>query len=147
MKNESQTPFEPSGILHPLRTLIVDDSTLFLSCLRRLLGEQPLVQVVGTAANGNEALQKADVLTPDLMLMDLHMPGVDGLEATVLLRRRLPNTRIIIMTLDETGKNKAVARAHGAHGFVGKNRIVDDLMTEIASVFRLKPADEKKGAA
>ena len=136
MKPKCKTPIAPDGILNPLRTLIVDDSALLLSCLCRLLGTQAFVQVVGTAANGSEALRKAQTLTPDLVLMDLHMPCMDGLQATTLLRRRLPKTRIIIMTLDDTGETKAATRAHGAHGFVGKSRIVHDLMTEIRRVFR-----------
>ena len=144
MKEKCQTPLAPSGNLRPLRTLIVDDSTLLLSCCRRLLDAQALVQVVGTAANGSEALHKADMLTPDLVLMDLRMPCMDGLQATALLRRRLPNTRIIIMTLDDTVEAKAAARANGAHGFVGKTRILDDLMTEIRRVFRLKHANDER---
>ena len=103
--------------------------------------------MVGTAANGGEALHKADVLAPDLVLMDLHMPCMDGLQATALLRRRLPTTRIIIMTLDETAKTKAATRAQGAHGFVGKSRMSDDLMAEIRRVFRPKHADDERGTA
>ena len=140
MKNECQTQRKPSGTFHPIRTLLVDDSTLFLSCLRQLLASQALVRVVGTAANGSEALQKAELLAPDLVLMDLHMPCMDGLQTTVLLRRRQPHTRIIIMTLDDEDPIKAAAYAHGAHGFVGKRRIIDDLMAEIQRVFRVKQA-------
>jgi len=147
MQKERQTPLESSGILHPLRTLIVDDSTLFLTCVRRLLDTQALIQVVGTAANGHEAVHQADVLLPDLVLMDLDMPGMNGLEATVLLRGRLPNTRIIIMTLDETVKTKAAASAHGAHGFVGKPHMIRTLMAEIRRVFRPNDADDKRGIA
>ena len=140
MKTKHETPVASGSIVQPLRTLLVDDSVLLLACLRLLLDRQALVHVVGTAANGNEALQQAELLTPDLVLMDLHMPGVDGLQAAALLRRHLPHARIIIMTLDETVENKAAARAHGAHGFVGKMRLVDDLATEVQRVFRLKHA-------
>ena len=133
-----------SGVRPPLRILIADDSTLFLTCLHRLLDAQTLVQVVGTAANGREAIHQADALAPDLVLMDLDMPGMDGLQATTLLRRRQPNTRIILMTLDETVKARAAARAHGAHGFVGKSRMVGDLMTEIKRVFELKHAEDER---
>lgn len=138
MKTNCETPRAPGGSLRPLRTLLVDDSFMFLACLRELLDAQALVDVLGTAANGNEALQKADEMTPDLVLMDLNMPYMDGLEATVELRRRLPDTRVIIMTLDETPEARAAARAHGAHGFVAKSRIIADLTTEIHRVCRLK---------
>jgi len=144
MKDEYKTRDAPSAILHPLRTLIVDDSVLLLSCLRRLLEPQDLVHVVDTAANGSEALRKADALTPDLVLMDVNMPRMNGLQAAEILRRLLPNTRIIIMTLDETVETKTAARAHGADGFVGKRRIVSDLMPEIRRVFRLRYAVAKR---
>jgi DNA-binding NarL/FixJ family response regulator len=120
----------------PLRTLIVDDSALLLAVLRRFLDGESLVRVVDTAFDGVEAVRKAEILTPDLVLMDLNMPGMDGLDATVLLRRRLPDTRIIIMTLDDTLRAKNSARAHGAHGFVAKCRLVNDLMTEVKRVAR-----------
>ena len=136
MKKKIETTHEPVVAPPQIRTLVVDDSALLLSCLLRLFHAQELVQVVGTAANGREALDKADGLAPDLVLMDLHMPCMDGLQATALLRHRLPKTRIIIMTLDDTGETKAATRAHGAHGFVGKSRIVHDLMAEIRRVFR-----------
>jgi two-component system, NarL family, nitrate/nitrite response regulator NarL len=146
MKKKCQTPIAPSGH-HPLRTLIVDDSTLLLACLRQLLDTQALVQVVGTAANGREALAQADALTPDLVLMDLHMPIMDGLQAAALLRRRLPSTRIIMMSLDETAITKATARALGVHGFVGKTQITGTLMAEIQRVCLLNDADDERGAA
>ena len=136
-----------NGIPRPLRTLLVDDSALLLTCLRRVLDTHALFQVVGTAANGSEALHKANSLAPDLVLMDLHMPGMDGLQATALLRRRLPDARIIIMTLDETAKNKTAARAHGAHGFVGKTQIAKTLMAEIHRVFPLNDTAEERGTA
>ena len=146
MQTECRAPFAPRGSLHPFRTLIADDHALFLSYVRQFLDAQALVQVVGTAANGSEALETAAALTPDLVLMDLHMPCMDGLQATAHLRLRLPDTRIIIMTLDETVGTRDAARAHGAHGFVGKSRIAGDLMTEIRHVFRLQRADDDRGA-
>ena len=145
MKKKHNTPLAPTGIRSPLRTLIVDDSELLLSVVSRFLDTQVLVQVVGMAANGSEALQKAAVLTPDLVLMDLNMPCMSGLETTALLRCRLPGARIIIMTLDETVQAKAAAYAHGAHGFVGKTQMIRTLMDEIQRVFLLNDSDEEKG--
>ena len=137
MNSNGKTPRVPDSTRDPIRTLIVDDSFMFLSCLRELLDTQTQVDVLGTAYNGNEALQKANELTPDLVLMDLHMPYMDGLETAALLRQRLPRTRIIIMTLDETAEAQAAACAHGAHGFIAKSRIIRDLMPEIHRVFQL----------
>ena len=135
MKTTSNTPRATAGTSTPIRALLVDDSFMFLACLRELLDTHGQVQVLGMAANGSEALDKAAELTPDLVLMDLNMPYMDGLEATGVLRQRLPDARIIIMTLEETPEAKAAARAHGAHGFVGKSRIIADLMSEIHRVF------------
>ena len=147
MKAECKSPIAPTGILHPIRTLLVDDSAVHLLFVRDLLDTQGLVQVVGTATNGSEALNQAGLLAPDLVLMDLQMPCMDGLEATSLLRRQRPDTRIIIMTSAETTTARAAANAHGAHGFVAKDRIHDDLMAEISRVFRLTAAGSEQGAA
>jgi len=147
MQNNCKTPIAPSGIRPPLRTLLVDDSTVFVTRLRQLLDRQALIQVVDTAANGSEALHKAEALAPDLVLMDLHMPGMDGLQATALLSRHLPNTRIIIMTLDETVAVQTAARTHGAHGFVGKTQITKTLMADIQRVFLLNDTADGRATA
>ena len=78
----------------------------------------------------------AECLEPDLVFMDMHMPVMDGLQATAILRRRMPSIRIIIMTMEDSAITEAEARAHGAHGFIGKPRIIDDdLITEIRQAF------------
>lgn len=122
-------------IPRPLRTLIVDDSDLFLTSLNRLLNVQGGIEVVGTAPNGREALVVANKLHPDLVLMDLHMPVMDGLQATQLLHQQVPHSRIIIMTVDESGFLLTICRDHGAHGFISKHNMVKSLMTEIRRVF------------
>jgi len=120
---------------NPLRTLLVDNSETFLTCLQRILSIQGVVKVVGTAADGLEALEKAEQLSPDLVLMDLHMPGLDGLQATLLLRSRAPNSRIIIMTANETGPIATHCMTHGAHGFVSKYHMMHTLEAEIQRIF------------
>ena len=121
----------------PVRTLLVDDSAVLLHGLCAYMQTKPLFQVVGTAMDGGEALLRAELHRPDLILMDLHMPVMDGLETTKILRRRVPNSRIIIMTLEDSAAAKAAARAHGAHGFIGKQQIIEDhLETEVCRVFR-----------
>ena len=137
MKTNSDTPTPLDGTVRPLRMLIADDSALLLSCLRDLLAVHKHLEVVGTATNGSEALRKAAELKPDLVLMDLNMPIMDGLMATDELRHRQPNVRIIIMTMEEPIHAKAAAHAYGAHGFIQKELIVGDLIREIHRVFHL----------
>lgn len=147
MKSEDHIPIATDGIHRPLRTLIVDNSAAYRTSLCQFLAAEALVQVVGTAANGSEALSKAKELLPDLVLIDLHMPVMDGLQATALLRCCAPSTRIIIMTLDETVKTRAAAHAHGAHGFLGKAQMFRTLKAEIQRVSLLNEADDEGGAA
>ena len=121
---------------------------MLMKSLCAYLKSQPLFQVVGTATDGSEALLMARLLAPDLILMDLHMPVMNGLEATVILRRQAPNARIIIMTMQDSTATEAEARAHGAHGFIGKARIIDDhLITEVHRAFHSDhPNDERSGS-
>jgi len=130
------TPSAPNKFPRPLRTLVVDDSVVLLQNLCAYLSGQPAFQVVGTAVNGSEALYMAEMLGPDLILMDLRMPVMDGLQATAILRRRVPNTRIVIMTLDDSAPTEAQARAQGAHGFIWKLQILGDhLIAEVRRAF------------
>ena len=133
-----QTPAAPSAVdsfQRPLRTLVADDSVVLLRSLCAYLKTQPLFQVVGTAIDGREALQMAELLGPDLVLMDLNMPVVDGFQATAILRSRAPSIRIIVMTLEDSATVEAKARAHGAHGFIGKQRIIKDLVSNVRQIF------------
>jgi DNA-binding NarL/FixJ family response regulator len=137
----NQTPTTPPPLDNspqPLRTLVVDDSFRFLKALCAYLKTEPLFQVVGTATGGDEALHMAELLGADLVLMDLHMPVMDGLQATAILRRRVPSIQIIIMTLDDSATAEAMARAHGAHGYIWKLRIKDDLLAEVRQVWQWK---------
>lgn len=132
----------------PLRTLVVDDSVVLLENLCRYLQSKPLFQVFGAAANGSEALRLAELHEPDLILMDRDMPVMDGLKATVVLRRRLPGVRIIIMTQDDSAEAEAEARAQGAHGFIWKPAIKNDqrLMAEVRGAFHPAPANDQRSS-
>ena len=138
MKQTPTMPPPPDNFPQPLRTLVVDDSVVLLEALCAYFKTQPLFQVVGTAVDGSEALHMAELLGPDLVLMDLHMPVMDGLQATAILRRCVPNIQIIIMTLDDSATAEAMARAHGAHGYIWKLRIKDDLIAEVRQVWQWK---------
>jgi two-component system nitrate/nitrite response regulator NarL len=143
----NQTPTTPDNFPHPLRTLVVDDSVKFLEVLCGYIKTQPLFQVVGTAMGGEEALHMAAFLEPDLVLMDLHMPIMGGLQATAILRRGVPNIRIIIMTIEDSATAEAEARARGADGFIGKPRIMKDLLTEVRRVFHLDDTKDERSSS
>src|SRR5438105_6833501 len=81
-----------------IRVLIVDDHKVIRQGLQMFLALDPEVEVVGTGANGQEALELAETLKPDVVLMDLQMPVMDGFEATRLLRQRFPNIKILALT-------------------------------------------------
>jgi two-component system nitrate/nitrite response regulator NarL len=135
MQTKLQAQEGPCGELSPpLRTLIADDSSIFLTSLKRLLQLQGTIQVVGTAADGREALEKARQLIPDLVLLDLHMPVMDGFQTASLLRQQVPHSRIIIMTVDEVASLATACLTHGAHGFITKSKVITTLMAEIQHV-------------
>ncbi len=102
-----------------------------------------MFQVIGTAMDGSEALHMVELLRPDLILMDMHMPVMNGLQATAILRQRSPDIRIVIMTMEDSHTAEKEARAHGAHDFVSKQQVIDDhLMTEVRRAFH---SDHAKG--
>jgi DNA-binding NarL/FixJ family response regulator len=114
--------------------MIVDDQGLFRSGLARLLGEDPRVNVVGEAADGNEAVAKAIKLKPDVILMDLKMPGLDGIEATRQLGKELPETRVLILTTFDADVHVLEALKVGASGYVLKDSTPDAIVSSIHSV-------------
>jgi two-component system, NarL family, nitrate/nitrite response regulator NarL len=144
MKQTPTTPPTHDHHPHPLRTLVVDDSVMFMEGLCAYLMREPMFQVVGTARDGGDALHMVDMLEPDLVFMDLHMPFMDGLQATEILRQRLPNMRIIMMTRELRVTAEPRSRAHGAHGFLRKLGITDGLITEVRRVFHTDT--HKRGA-
>ncbi|MFQ5616481.1 MAG: response regulator transcription factor, partial [Anaerolineales bacterium] len=87
--------------MNPTRILLVDDHELFRNGIANLLNAQPDMQVVGEAGDGLEAHYRAVALKPDLILLDINMPGVDGLEALGLIRADLPDTTIIVLTVHD----------------------------------------------
>src|SRR4051794_18458539 len=82
----------------PIRVLIVDDHAVLRQALRHLLEGQGGIEVVGDAANGREAVDMSEQLSPDVVLMDTVMPGLNGIEATRQIRRRQPKTKVLILT-------------------------------------------------
>ena len=105
----------------PIRLLIVDDQALFREGLRTLLSVQPEVEVVGEAGNGEEALRQATALRPNVVLMDLQMPVMDGAAATRRLVARHPDVRVIVLTTFDDDENVFEGLRAGAVGFLLKD--------------------------
>ena len=104
----------------PIRVLVVDDHALFRRGIVSLLSAEAGFEVVGEAANGREAIEKARDLMPDIVLMDLSMPEVDGLQATQRIKTELPHVRIVILTVEEADQNLFEAVKNGAQGYLLK---------------------------
>lgn len=119
-----------------MRVLLVDDNDPFVAAVGRFLGAEPGVALVGRARSGPEALAMAKRLRPDVILMDLAMPGMDGLVATRQLKAIPGTPRVIVLTLHDTPDYRAAAAAAGADGFVGKADLATNLMSLLASAGR-----------
>ncbi len=120
----------------PIRILVVDDHTLFRRGLTALLSRDPQVQVVGDAADAGQALRRAQQLQPDIILLDNHLPGVNGVDALPALREAAPGARILILTVSEDETDLAAALRGGAIGYLLKTMEGDALITAIQRAMR-----------
>jgi DNA-binding NarL/FixJ family response regulator len=114
-----------------LSVLIADDHDLFAESLTAFLGTEPSIEVIGRAANGEEAQRLAAETKPDLILMDISMPIVDGISAARAIRAEAPDTRILFLTGSNSPADVAAARAAGGVGYVTKDRIASELVEAI----------------
>jgi len=109
------------------RVLAIDDSFEFLASLRQFFKTEPDFCLIGTARSGDEGLALACELHPDLVLMDLEMVGMDGLQATTEIRRRFPETAVVIITAHEIPGLQHICHENGACDLVKKSRLYQDL--------------------
>ena len=118
----------------PLTILIADDHPLFRKGLRTLLATVPEVKIVGEASNGAEAVHLTKQLQPNLVLMDLHMPGDDGLTAIRQIAADRPHTHILVVTMFEDDNSVFAAMRAGARGYVLKDMDEDEMIRSILAV-------------
>jgi DNA-binding NarL/FixJ family response regulator len=116
------------------RIMVVDDQNLFRSGLVRLLEADPRVQVVGQAVDGLDVIKKVTSLKPDVILMDLKMPNLDGIEATRRVVAEHPEVKILILTTFETDSYVLQALRAGASGYVLKDAQIDSIVSSILAV-------------
>jgi len=119
---------------HTIALLIADDQPLFRAGLARLLNDDPRVEVVGEAADGEEAVRLAAKLKPDVVLMDLRMPNLDGIEATRLITQADPALKVIVLTTFDTDSQVLRALQAGASGFALKDATPEAIMGAIEAV-------------
>ena len=119
-----------------IRVLIVDDHPLVAEGIQSLLESYDEIDVVGTLSNGQEAVDLATRLEPDVILMDLNMPGLSGLNATEIILERLPDTRILILTMHDSPEYISTALSHGAKGYILKDVPTEEIKQAIDTVMR-----------
>ena len=119
-----------------IRVLLVDDHAILREGLRALLSYYEDIQVVGEAQDGAEGVGRVNELHPDVVLMDIAMPGMNGLDATRLIREQHPETRVLILTQHEDPQYVLPLLEAGASGFVSKRALGNDLINAVRIVAR-----------
>jgi DNA-binding NarL/FixJ family response regulator len=140
-----------TGATMPVRVLIVDDQALFREALATLLEVRPEICVVGEAANGAEALDRVAALRPDVVLMDLHMPVLDGIGATRRVRVEHPDVQVLALTTFDDDEDVFAALRAGAVGYllkdVSSDRLVEALLAATRGESVLQPSVAAKVVA
>ena len=119
-----------------IKVLIVDDHPIMREGIRALLGIQQEIKVVGEASEGREAVEKTQELAPDVVIMDIAMPGMDGLEATRVIKKQNLKAKILILTQYDSKEHILSALKAGASGYLPKRALGTDLLSAIRSIFR-----------
>lgn len=117
--------------MHDIRVLIIDDHTLFRSGIKLLLERQAGFAVVGEAGSALDGVKRTKKLKPDVILLDLHMPDIGGLQVIALLREEMPTAQIIMLTVSEDAEDLLEALRAGARGYLLKNIETDFLLDAI----------------
>ena len=120
----------------PLRVLIADDHRLFAEALEAILAADDRIEVVGQAGDGSKAVELAQELEPDVVLMDVSMPVLDGFEATRGIREESAGVRVLMLTGSNSRDDVDRSREAGASGYVTKDRIASELVAAIVEVTR-----------
>ena len=120
----------------PIRVLVVDDHPMVAEGIQSILESYDDIEVVGTLGDGQSVVDRIGELDPDVILMDLNMPGMGGLTATEIVLERRPGTRILILSMHDSREYVASALSHGAMGYVLKDVPTDEIRTAIDMVMK-----------
>jgi NarL family two-component system response regulator LiaR len=126
----------------PIRVLLADDHAIVRSGVRALLATEPDIEVISEASNGAEAVAQAEAVRPDVILMDLVMPGLSGIEATRQITANLPGTRVLVLTSFAADEDVFPAIKAGAFGYLLKDSSPEELVRAIHQVHRGEPSLE-----
>lgn len=119
-----------------IKVLMVDDHAIMRDGIRALLGIHSDIEIVGEATEGKEAFEKTQELAPDVIIMDIAMPGIDGLEATRRIKKQNPKAKILILTQYDNKEYMLSAIKSGASGYLPKRALGTDLVSAIRVVYR-----------
>lgn len=134
MNSESEHPSPGLSRAAPVRVLVVEDVAAFRELICLALGKRPDLQVIGEATDGLEAVQKATELKPDLVLMDIGLPSLNGIEAARRIRKLVPESKIIFLSTDSSAEVVRGALSVGAQGYVVKANARRELFPTIEKV-------------
>lgn len=134
--------------MKPIRVFLVDDHMIFLEGLTRLLSDEPMIRIVGTATDGRKAVREIGDLKPDVVLMDISMPNLNGIEATRLIKTASPNTKVLILSMHESEPYLRRVLEAGAVGYLLKEATADEVIMAIKKTHRggsyLSPSMSRK---
>ncbi len=123
-----------------VRVLIADDQRYFRQGLRAVLESSPAnIEVVGEVEDGDQAIESAERLHPDVILLDVHMPGTDGIRAARAISGCSPSTKILMLTVSDSQEDVALATRAGAAGYLLKDRSLEDVIDAVLSLVRGRP--------
>ncbi len=135
----SQPDLLVTAVKTKIRVLLADDHPVVRKGLQMCLARQPRLVIVGEAADGNEAYNKARELAPDIVLMDINMPGMTGLMVTEMLRKEAPQVKVLILSVHNNKEYIFRIIQAGAHGYVSKEAPPEELLRAIEMVFEGEP--------
>jgi DNA-binding NarL/FixJ family response regulator len=122
--------------MDPIRLLIADDHAFYREGVRTMLLGQPDMEVIGEASGGDETIVRAESLQPDVILMDIKMPGVNGIEATRRILHTSPHIQVLVVTMFEDDDSVFAAMRAGARGYLLKDADQDELVRAVKAVYR-----------